>query len=387
MSSTDSGGGILVVDDTTENLRLLSRLLGQAGYRARPMRSGAEALAAAHEERPDLVLLDIDMPEMDGYEVCRRFKATPELAEIPIIFLSAMDQTADKVQAFEAGAVDFVTKPFHFHEVRVRIDAQLELARLRSGLRERSEELAESLERLTEVEQLRHDLVHMAAHDMRSPIMAVGGYLELLDEPTFDDAARREFIARARDGVNTILRLVDAMLDLSRLEANRMPIELGEHELRGIVVRGAENLGAYATARIDVEVATGLRLICDASLLARVVANLLANALKVSDESERVAVRAAPFDESWVRLIVEDRGPGIPEELRPRLFEKFATGPGASKKGRSTGLGLAFCRLAMEAQGGRIGYFESDGLPGTRFWIALPRAGDADAAIAATDRA
>lgn len=367
---------ILVVDDTVENLRLLSRLLAQAGFHARPVRSGPEALAAAGAERPDLVLLDIDMPEMDGYEVCRRLKATAELADVPVIFLSALDQTADKVKAFSVGAVDFVTKPFHFHEVRARIESQLELARLRGRLEQKGAELEGSLARLKEVEQLRHDLVHMAAHDMRSPIMAVGGYLELLGEPLPDDATRLEFVERAREGVGTILRLVDAMLDLSRLEANRMPLRIQELDVRRTLDRAVATLGAFARPRIEVAVPAGaFRLRADEALLERVLANLMANALKYSDEGEQVSVRAEPHEDGWARLLVEDRGPGVPAELRPRLFEKFATAAGSGSRGRSTGLGLAFCRLAMEAQGGVIGYYDADGAAGARFWIALPVAG------------
>lgn len=374
MTPEPEPANILVVDDTVENLRLLTRLLGQSGFRARPVRSGPEALAAAEEEKPDLVLLDVDMPGMDGYEVCRRLKKMPGFEDMPVIFLSALDQTSDKLQGFSAGAVDFVTKPFHFLEVRVRIESQLELARLRARLLERTNALAESLKRLKEVEQLRHDLVHMAAHDMRSPIMAVGGYLELLAEDALDEATRVEFVARAREGVGTLLRLVDAMLDLSRLEANRMPMRIEERPIVVVLRRALSILGPLASARVICEFPTAeVTVACDEDLLSRVLANLLANALKYSDEPEKVHVRTEPVEPGRVRIVVEDRGPGVPEELRPILFEKFAAGPSSASRGRSTGLGLAFCRLAIEAQGGEIGYLAADAVSGPRFWLALPR--------------
>lgn len=373
MSGTREPADILVVDDTAENLRLLTRLLSEAGFRARAVGSGGEALAAAAARVPDLVLLDVDMPDLDGYEVCRRLKAMPAMAAIPVIFLSALDQTSDKVEGFAAGAVDFVTKPFQFMEVKVRIEAQLELAQLRRTLEERSRALAESFARLQDVEQLRHDLVHMAAHDMRSPIMSVGGYLELLSEESRDGAARLEFIARAREGVSAILRLVDAMLDLSRLEANRMPLQMRRQPLAPLLDRAIGALGPLAAARIERDpVARSVELYCDAELVARVVANLLANALKHSDEPDTIQLKVEIGDSERVRIVVEDRGPGVPEELRTRLFEKFAAGSGSRARGPSTGLGLAFCRLAVHAQGGEIGYLPPEAGLGARFWVALP---------------
>ena len=126
----DAKGDILIVDDTAANLQLLSGMVKGQGYRTRLARSGAAALRAAESQPPDLILLDIMMPEMDGYEVCRRLKADPELSGIPVIFLSALGETEDKVEAFGAGAADYVTKPFQFDEVRARVEAHLGLRRL-----------------------------------------------------------------------------------------------------------------------------------------------------------------------------------------------------------------------------------------------------------------
>lgn len=126
---------ILVVDDTVENLTLLTRMLKDCGYTARPVPNGRLALQAAASQKPDLVLLDITMPEMDGYEVCRRLKADPELAAIPVLFISALSQTSEKINAFEVGGVDYITKPFQFDEVKARVDAHLKLHRLQMDLK------------------------------------------------------------------------------------------------------------------------------------------------------------------------------------------------------------------------------------------------------------
>ena len=157
---------VLVVDDTIENLRLLSDLLGEQGYEVRAVTSGRQALQAVEHDPPDLILLDITMPEMDGYEVCRRLKATERSKDVPVIFLTALTDTADKVRAFDAGGVDYVTKPFQFEEVLARVKTHVALRRAQAAL-------ADSYTRLRALEQLRDDLVHMIVHDMRSPLTAL----------------------------------------------------------------------------------------------------------------------------------------------------------------------------------------------------------------------
>ena len=164
---------VLVVDDTIENLRLLSELLGEQGYEVRAVTNGRQALQAVEHDPPDLILLDINMPEMNGYEVCRRLKAQERSKDVPVIFLTALTDTADKVRAFDAGGVDYVTKPFQFEEVLARVKTHV-------ALRRAQVELADSYTRLRALEQLRDDLVHMVVHDMRSPLPALLINLRLL---------------------------------------------------------------------------------------------------------------------------------------------------------------------------------------------------------------
>ncbi len=138
-SLVSENADILVVDDTVENLTLLTRMLKDCGFQSRPVPNGRLALQAAKSKKPDLILLDITMPEIDGYEVCRRLKQDPELREIPVLFISALSQTAEKVQAFKVGGVDFITKPFQFEEVKARVETHLKLHRLQIGLEDEVE--------------------------------------------------------------------------------------------------------------------------------------------------------------------------------------------------------------------------------------------------------
>ncbi len=145
---------ILIVDDTPANLRLLSGILKEEGYKVRPAPSGPLALAAAQSSPPDLILLDINMPDMNGYEVCRQLKTDEELEHIPVIFLSALSETEDKLRAFEAGGVDYITKPFRYEEVRARVETHLRIRSLQV-------ELEDKIRRLKEAEELRESLAHM----------------------------------------------------------------------------------------------------------------------------------------------------------------------------------------------------------------------------------
>ncbi|MBN1400001.1 MAG: SpoIIE family protein phosphatase [Anaerolineae bacterium] len=161
-------GDILIVDDTPANLRLLAQILHEHGYRARPVPEGALALAAVHAQPPDLILLDIRMPGMTGYEVCERLKAEASTRGIPIIFLSALDATQDKIKAFAAGGVDYVTKPFQVEEVLARIETHLSLRRLQRQLQEANERMARELSLAGQVQAsfLPRGLPHIAGWDL-----------------------------------------------------------------------------------------------------------------------------------------------------------------------------------------------------------------------------
>ncbi len=153
-------GSILIVDDTPANLQLLARMLADRGYHVRPVLDGQLALASVEAEPPDLILLDIRMPEMNGYQVCERLQADPRTSQIPVIFLSAMDALEDKVKAFRAGGVDYVTKPFQIEEVSARVETHLTLSRLREQLQQTNARMAAELQLAREVQRsfLPHDL-------------------------------------------------------------------------------------------------------------------------------------------------------------------------------------------------------------------------------------
>lgn len=366
-AETIGAPNILVVDDTIENLRLLSSMLGQHGFEVRPVSSGRQALDAAERKPPDLVLLDVNMPEMNGYEVCRRLKELPDVKDVPVIFLTALSDTQNRLHAFEAGGVDYITKPFQVEEVLARVRAQV-------SLRQAQLRLKQSYEQLRSMEQLRDDLVHMLVHDMRSPITVLLAHLGfvLADTRSTDTGAAAD-LENAIKAAKTVNRMASDLLDVSRLEASKMPLVKETCDLVHIAREVRSALGALDRGR-QLEVVTNepVTASCDGVVISRVLENLVHNAIKHTPAGGAIRIGAEPRDDR-VRVWVEDAGPGVPAAAREHIFDKFRTLAARSPEGyRSAGLGLAFCKLAVQAHGGTIGV-EPGPTRGSVFWFELPR--------------
>ncbi|MBL9138022.1 MAG: hybrid sensor histidine kinase/response regulator [Verrucomicrobiales bacterium] len=356
---------IMIVDDTAENLQLLEAFLRNLQYQVFALPSGEMALRAAAKEKPDLILLDIVMPGLSGYEVCQRLKADPVLAEIPIIFLSALDEAWDKVRAFEVGGVDYVTKPIQVEEVRMRILTHLELSRQRNELRAH-------VEKLQELERLREDLTHMIIHDLRSPLAVVELNLELI-KSVLDtrDPEILEPLADATSHARRLAEMISQLLDVGRLESGRMPLTFAECDLLDVVQSVQKSVAGLGGGRpINLTQSGSTTSQCDSELVSRVLGNLLINAFKFTPEGGTVDL-SVEGSEDAVRVRVSDRGKGVPAELQRAIFEKF--GQASRRAGRpGFGVGLAFCRLAIEAHGGQIGV-QSEVGKGSTFWFSIPR--------------
>jgi signal transduction histidine kinase len=364
--STALASSILVVDDTPENLRLLVGILEPLDYEVRPATNGRQALQAAEHDPPDLVLLDVNMPGMDGYEVCATFKATPRLKDIPVIFLTALSDVSDKVKAFGVGGVDFISKPFHIEEVRARVKTHLEL-------RQAHLELEAGYRKLQQLEQLRDDLVHMVVHDMRSPLTVLAGHLTLLQgeaDKLSSDAA--DDLRAAMLGAQSLERMANDLLDVSRMEEGQMPLNLAQHDLFELAAKVQGSMRGFERGRkIELAASPPLPVTCDAGLLQRVLENLVSNAIKHAPSGGQVHIELSSTPER-ARLCVCDDGPGVPIEERQHIFEKFAAIATRKANGyHSAGLGLAFCKLAIEAHGGSIGVEDAEPR-GSRFWFEIP---------------
>jgi signal transduction histidine kinase len=353
---------ILVVDDTPANLQLLVGMLQEIGYRVRPVTSGALALKAVRAALPDLILLDITMPEMDGYEVCRRLKADPATAEVPVLFISALSDTDDKLRAFDAGGLDYVSKPFQLGEVAARVSTHLRMRR-------HERELKASLERQRELEQLRDSLTHMIAHDMRSPLLTVNLCMEMVRKTVAP--ADADLIDQAQIAVRVLVNMITEMLDVSRMESGAMVLNIEPVDLPVLVREVLDTLQQQA-GEISLKLETGdvPPVPADRELIRRVTTNLVGNALKFAPLRSNVVVRVCG-EKAGARIEVEDNGPGIAPEDQQRIFEKFGQ-LGLGRKLGGSGLGLTFAKMAVDAHGGNMGIVSSLGR-GSTFWFTLPQ--------------
>jgi signal transduction histidine kinase len=366
---------ILVVDDTLPNLELLSSMLKAHGYRVRPVPSGELALQAAQSSPPDLILLDIHMPEMNGYEVCERLKADEKLQDIPVLFISGLSETTDKVEAFRVGGADYITKPFQFEEVEARVATHLELRRQRWQLRE-------SYEQLQKLESLRDDLTLMIVHDLRTPLTSIVGALDLVSRTEEDVDLRQEMLSMAVNATGTMMGLINDLLDVAKMENNTPDLDLTAVSLGEIMTQVRDLTAEAALERgLSLEMLPPdppIEVRADADFLRRALTNLVDNALKMTLAGEVRVWGEADAENRCVALRVRDTGLGIPPEAPPQalahIFEKFGQTDWPADTPRiGTGVGLTLVKMAVEAMGGRV-EVESEVGQGSTFTLYLPLA-------------
>jgi two-component system sensor histidine kinase/response regulator len=363
---------ILIVDDTPANLQLLAGMLNERGHKVRPVPDGKMALQVANTTPPDLILLDINMPGMNGYEVCAQLKRADRTRDIPVIFISALTETLDKVMAFAVGGVDYVTKPFQFDEVDARVACHLSLRRLQVDLARRNEELRQTNDDLRRLEQQRDSLTHMIVHDLRSPLTGVLGAFDLLalEKNTLTEMSQKMLSVGHAAG-RQIIDMINSLLDISKIEAGEFAPRCAPADLVALARDAVALLSSVQGGRtVAVEsFQEPLVLSIDADLILRVLQNLLANALKFTGPTGAIGIGITRVAGA-VRVGVSDDGAGIAAEFHQRIFEKFGqVETGQTRSG--TGLGLTFCKLAVQLHGGRIGLQSQLG-NGSTFWFELP---------------
>jgi len=361
---------IAIIDDEPDNLTVLEDSLSRAGYRVEAFPRGELAIAGACEEPPDLVLLDIRMPGMDGYEVCRRFKADERLKTIPIIFISALSAVEDIATGFKCGGVDYVTKPFREPELLARVSSHL-------ALRAAHLQVEEQHEKLLTLEKHRDTLVHMMVHDLRRPLTVIYGCLQIMElrSDRSLDETDLAILSDAVHGVERLSNMITTVIDLNRMENAEIPLNRLAVTVDKILEGACAMVSDPSHPRDIVrQIADHCpEVLCDERLTERVIGNIITNAIHYSPASGEIVLGAAP-DPAGIRIWVRDQGSGISAINQQRIFDKFGMIASATDKHvPSTGLGLAFCKLAVESQGGTIGV-ESEPGKGSTFWFTLPAA-------------
>jgi len=360
---------ILAVDDISKNLQVVGTLLRREGYRIVPATSGAQALERVRAETPDLILLDLMMPDMDGLEVCRRLKADALTLPIPVIFLTASNEMEHLVQGFEVGAVDYVTKPFNPPELLARVRTHLELKHARDTIIRYGQELS----RLNEE---KNEFMGIAAHDLRSPLGTIQGFSDLLlDDPEMAREEREDFTRRISDTATRMSEMVQNLLDANRIERGELKLNLAPTELSAPLSGVVEAYRPRAAAKqqsVHLQNETPpVTVVVDPSVLVQVLENLVSNAVKYSPPGKDIFVRLKKLPDA-VRCEVQDEGPGLSAEDQKKLFGKFARLSAKPTGGEhATGLGLSIVKKMVEAMNGRV-WCESEPGRGALFIVQFP---------------
>ncbi len=370
---------ILVADDVPANVELLFDQLHVLGFRAIAASDGPSALAACFEHRPELCILDVSMPAGDlgvddrstGFEVCRRIKRDPRTKSIPVIFVTALNDTTDRVKAIEAGGDDFLTKPHNRLVLGARVRSLLKL-------KAATDSLEDTLRKLREAEKMRDDLMKMIVHDLKTPLTAVLATMEMLIDGDFGALSdeQRKMLTDAEGKAEDLLTLIGDLLEVARIEEASMTLDLQQIAPAALLneIVNEWNIRFQqegASAAVDVsDDAPVFR--ADKALLKRVLGNLVSNALTHSASAVTLQLLARREDDA-ILFTVADNGPGIPPEYQEVIFRKFERVKNQNiPRTRSSGLGLAFCKLVVDAHGGRIWVQSAGEGKGSAFHFSLP---------------
>jgi len=379
---------IMIVDDNPANLKLLEDMLRQKGHEVHSFPRGRLALAGAMENPPDLILLDINMPEMNGYEVCERLKSTDGLRDIPVIFLSALNETQDKVKAFRSGAVDYISKPFQIEEIHARVETHLKLHDLQQALKRQNEhleeavaartrELAEANQRLTILDRSKSDFLNLISHEFRTPLNGILGVGELLLDvipATEETNELQEMFKRSRQRILSILE--DALL-LTQIDVESENFRSAPVSLFTALSRATERAAEFAESR-EVTVAAPAAemgmVLADENLLVRALQALLETAIKFSEKGQVVVLSCDVAAESR-RITIETQGRMVHDAALTKFFDLFSINE-ALTPGGDLGVGPPLAYRILSLFGGSVSV-RNRNPSGIRLTISLRNAEDA----------
>lgn len=392
---------IMIVDDTLLNLKVLADLLSEHGYQVRPVSSGVKALKSVAIEKPDLIILDVIMPEMDGYEVCRQLKLDEHSRDIPVIFISALDEAANKVIGFKAGGVDYITKPFQKEEVLIRVETHLSLSRLQRQLQARNVQLEEEIAQRKRAEEellkaheerrrlddlMEHDRVKTEffaniSHELRTPINVIFSSLQLyesnlkgcLDRNIYSNC--HKYINIMKQNCYRLLRLTNNLIDITKIDVGYFEIYKTNVNIINLIEDITLSVADYIESKglsiiFDTDIEEKI-IACDPDKIERIILNLLSNAVKFTQPGGEIMVSIENGVEN-ICIKVKDTGRGIPEEKLNLIFERFVqVDRSLTRDHEGSGIGLSIVKALVELHGGTI-YVNSEIEHGTEIIIYLP---------------
>ncbi len=381
---------VLIVDDNATNLGVAADHFREHGFRIMTATNGELGLKRAKLGHPDIILLDVMMPDIDGFETCRRLKADSATQDIPVIFMTALANVEDKVKGFEVGGVDYITKPFQHEEVLARVTTHLRIRDLAHSLQSANQELTELTQSLQKANADKDKFFSIVAHDLKGPFMPLLGNLEFLIEmaETSPPLETKKMGESAYLSAKNVYNLLENLLQWARLEQGRMEHQPVIFNLRLIAEQVIDLLEANAVAKglvLQNNVPPGVLVYADENMLSTVVRNLTSNALKFTSRGGQVTISSQmpavmsqktdsllPTSYSLVEVSVTDTGVGVSQTDAAKLFkiEVHHSTIGTAKE-KGTGLGLIICKEMVEKNGGQI-WVESEVGKGTAVKFTVP---------------
>ena len=359
---------ILLVDDTPTNLSILEEIL-EEDYFISIAQSGTQALSITEKFVPDLVLLDVNMPGIDGFETCRKLKSRENTYNLPVIFITARAEPDDVIQGFKEGGVDYITKPFNHSEVLARVQTHLKVQQL-------IRQLGLKNDQLKELNELKNKFLGMASHDMRNCLGAIKGYSQILkdDKDEFPEETKDQFLSFIFKSSETMLKMVNDLLDVSVIESGRLQLNLQPESLINLINHHIMINRFFAdkkNIRLQSELPDVPKCRIDANKIGQVIDNLISNAIKFSESGTTIFI-SLKEQEGKLIFSVKDEGPGISDEDQAKLFQHFQKLSARPTAGESSsGLGLAISKNLIQAHDGCLNVTSQLG-SGTTFWFEIP---------------
>ncbi len=370
---------ILIVDDEPVNIKILNGMLSAEGYNVLKAGSGPQALDILEKHALDIILLDVMMPEMDGFEVCTRIKARKDLRLIPVLMVTALQDKIHRQLALEAGADDFLSKPIDRTELIIRVKSLVRIKRYSDELVESNRILEEQKEKLKRLEKAKESLTHMIVHDLRSPLTSISMNIDLCLMNLGQGTDIKRYLENASYQCTCLDSMIQGLLDIYKMEKGKLALNRRVTRPEQLVREVADRFGPQLESkniRLGLELPSDCPAIrLDPGLIGRVVGNLLDNAIRHTPEGGDIGIGLSiDTGEGSIVFSVADSGKGLDEKYHQRIFDRFEQ-INLKKEGVTTGsvgLGLNFCKMAVELHGGRIWVSNKSNDTGCIFSFSLP---------------
>lgn len=369
---------ILIIDDVVQNIEIVGVMLRDQGVRVIGATSAEQGFRIMASKAPDLILLDVQMPDMDGFEACKILKSQSFTQSIPVIFLTAKTETEDVLRGFQLGAVDYITKPFQPSELLARVKAHIELKYLRDRMVQHNSELQETNAQLTQLNQEKNEFLSIAAHDLKNPLTNVIMSAEILEQffPTMQPGEVKQRVQHIRTAAVYMRSIVSNLLDIHVLETGQLYLAQVQFELipsLNSIVHAHKQQVEHKHQTITINNTTGslVHIYADPVKTTEVLENLLSNAIKYSPAATTISITVS-IHGTTARVAIQDQGPGLSRPDQELLFTKFSRLSSKPTGGEhSTGLGLYIVKKLMDAMNGRV-WCESTLGSGATFFVEFP---------------